>query len=209
MVLPPRGVESPSIVTASVADAPTIVPVLARAFESDIALRWMLREDDGRARALHDWFVANTQLSLHHGVSTTAHVAGRVVGVALWVPPNKWKLGPLEQLPYIPAMVRAFGLRKLLRSQRSLAFVQKHHLHAPHFYLLALGVEPLVQGRGVGKALLQPMLERCDAERMDAYLETNSEQNVRLYRSRGFEVFHEEAMPSGGPMTSFMHRRPR
>jgi ribosomal protein S18 acetylase RimI-like enzyme len=200
---------SPSIESASVADAPQLVPVLARAFEKDEALRWTLREDDGRPRAMLDWFRANCRLSLSHGVSAKARVDGQIAGVALWVPPNQWKLGLLQQLPYVPVMMRCFGFKKLLRSQRSIDFVQEHHLHAPHFYLLALGVEPSLQGRGLGKALMQPMLDRCDAEKQPAYLETNNPANLPLYKSRGFEVFHEAAMPSGGPMTYFMQRAPR
>jgi len=200
---------SPTIESASVADAPQLVPVLARAFETEEALRWTLREDAGRPKAMHDWFHANCRLSLPHGVSAKALLDGKVAGVALWVPPNKWKLGLLEQLPYVPVMMRCFGWKKLLRSQRSIDFVQKHHLHTPHYYLLALAVEPSLQGRGMGKALMQPMLDRCDAEKMPAYLETNNTANLPLYRSRGFEVFREEAMPSGGPMTYFMQRAPR
>lgn len=65
----------------------------------------------------------------------------------------------------------------------------------PHYYLFAPGVSPQAQGRGVGGKLVEGMLDRIDDERMPAYLETQKEQNVRLYRRFGFEVAAQEAFP--------------
>ena len=52
------------------------------------------------------------------------------------------------------------------------------------------------------------MLGFCDDEKMVAYLETNKEVNVGLYRHYGFDLMKEEMIPQT-PVTHYaMVRRP-
>jgi len=51
-----------------------------------------------------------------------------------------------------------------------------------------IGVDPVRQGRGLGSALLEAGLARCDAEGAMAYLESSNPKNVPLYERYGFEV---------------------
>ena len=62
------------------------------------------------------------------------------------------------------------------------------HPREPHWYLALLGVDPALQGRGFGPHLMQPVLDRCDSDRLPAYLETDTEAQrgaVRAPRLRG------------------------
>jgi len=72
------------------------------------------------------------------------------------------------------------------------------HPAQPHYYLFLLGTRPRWQGRGLGSSLIAPVLNRCDQDRVPAYLEATSERNVPLYRRHGFEVTTEIQIP-GGP----------
>ena len=83
---------------------------------------------------------------------------------------------------------------------RGMHGVEKLHPTEPHYYLSILGVEPVRHGEGLGSALLQPMLRRCDSEGVGAYLETGTERNVRFYSRQGFRVTDEVALPNGPPM---------
>ena len=51
-----------------------------------------------------------------------------------------------------------------------------------------LSIAPEHQRRGHGAALLAPVLARCDADAVPAYLETNRESNLPYYRRFGFEL---------------------
>ena len=64
------------------------------------------------------------------------------------------------------------------------------------------------QGRGFGSHLMQPVLERCDADGTPAYLETDTERNVQLYERHGFKVTEEFPLPGGGPPVWLMWREP-
>ena len=77
------------------------------------------------------------------------------------------------------------------------------------WYLYNLSIKKSAQGKGIASQLLRPMLQFCDDERMVAYLETNKESNVNLYRHYGFDLMKEEIIP-GTPVTHYaMVRHPK
>lgn len=88
------------------------------------------------------------------------------------------------------------GLRSLdtvpLILLRDLNQMEKMHPQGtPHWYLGFIGVSPSEQGTGIGSALLRPVLEQCDAERIPAYVENSNEQNLGFYVKNGFKVVSE------------------
>jgi GNAT superfamily N-acetyltransferase len=60
-----------------------------------------------------------------------------------------------------------------------------------YWYLQALGVDPVCQGRGFSSRLLRPMLELMDREGLPCYLETQLEKNIPFYEHFGFRVVEE------------------
>lgn len=72
-----------------------------------------------------------------------------------------------------------------------------------------LGTRTALQGKGIGSALLEPVLERCDAQGMPAYLESSKYSNIAFYNRHGFEVTGEIPLPLGGPVVWPMRRNPR
>ena len=76
------------------------------------------------------------------------------------------------------------------------------------WYLYNLSIKKDAQGKGIASKLMRPMLNFCDDERMVAYLETNKESNVGLYKHYGFDLMREELIP-GTPVTHYsMVRNP-
>ena len=87
--------------------------------------------------------------------------------------------------------------------------VEKAHPPAPpHWYLATLGTEPAAQGRGLGTAVLTPVLEQCDRDGVAAYLECSKERNVDYYARFGFRATGELRLPRG-PRVWPMWRDPR
>lgn len=75
----------------------------------------------------------------------------------------------------------------------------------PHVYLLILGVQAPYQGRGLGGSLLRALIEDCDAQSLGIYLETETEENVRLYEHFGFEQIKRIELENlGVPMWEMM-----
>ena len=78
------------------------------------------------------------------------------------------------------------------------------------WYLFLLGVEPSRQRRGLGGALMRPVMERADTARVACYLETENERNVAFYLKQGFEMIvnGEEAGATGVKFWTF-RRQPK
>ena len=105
----------------------------------------------------------------------------------------------IDSLRMMPAMGRLAGWRRLRTVASAMEALERRHRHhapADHFYLSALGVDPNRQGRGIGTALMQPVLDECDRGGIPAYLETATARNVILYERLGFEVVEELTLPA-------------
>jgi GNAT superfamily N-acetyltransferase len=72
-----------------------------------------------------------------------------------------------------------------------------------------LGTAVEQQGKGVGGALMRPVLDHCDAEGIPCYLESSKERNIPFYRRHGFEVVEEVPLPGDGPSLWTMWREPQ
>ena len=187
-------------------DLEPVAVALARAFYDDPHFRWIVRDDSKRMPRMERGFATFIgQIWLQHDESYTHE---QRIGAALWMPPGTWHLGWVAQLRLLPAILtnlRADSSRLL----RAITWMEKNHPHESHWYLPAIGVTPTWQGRGYGAALLRPMLERCDADRVPAYLEASTPRNRALYERHGFEVVHEGSYADDAPPLWRMWREPR
>jgi GNAT superfamily N-acetyltransferase len=187
-------------------DVPRISRALARAFEEDPAMSWIFKSDSERAARLENAFAL--YLRKIWLPQDECYATDQLFGAALWLPPGHWHVGPAEQLRLLPSMIAVNG-RNLPRLMTVLRMMEKSHPKGPaHYYLAVLGVEPELQGRGFGSALMQPVLARCDRERIPAYLESSKRRNVALYERHGFRVVEELRLPKDGPPLWRMWRDP-
>jgi GNAT superfamily N-acetyltransferase len=190
---------------ATADDVPRLARALARAFDEDPVFEWMIPDNSERfrrsERAFAFWL---RKLYLPHD---QCYTTDGVVGGALWLPPDQWHLGPLAQLRLLPGMLGAMGSR-LPQVMRAINTIESNHPREPHHYLPFVGVEPASQGRGIGTALMKPVIDRCDQEALPAYLEATTARNRACYFRQGFEVTEEIHFPKGGPPSWRMWREP-
>lgn len=183
-----------------------VAVVLARAFYSDPVLSWFFHDDLRRMGQLERTFgYLGSKVWFPHDLTYTTE---GVVGAAVWVPPDRWRVGLLDQLRMMPGFVSSVGFRDLSRALRGFNLMESKHPRDRHYYLPLVGVQPAWQGKGIGSALLQPILERCDREGVAAYLEATAPKNRACYERAGFEVVDEFSFHNGPPMWP-MRREPR
>lgn len=185
------------------------VAALARAFYPDPLFGHFARTPRQEYHLLAAVFDAFVRDGLPFDESLVAAVGQRIVGCAVWLPPGTMPRGAART-----ATLNARAAQLLLTGRnrvsglRLLDAVDKVHPTEPHWYLFLLGTDPVVQGRGIGGRLVQPVLDRCDAEGLPAYLETQKESNLAFYGRLGFEV-GQKLEHAGAPPIWTMTRAPR
>jgi GNAT superfamily N-acetyltransferase len=185
------------------------VAVTARAFWCDPLIDFFTRDLLHEYRVLPAVFAA--YLRYLQGPSAEVWVAehdGAPRGVAGWLAPGG------HPRPAPAEARRALRVAALLARGRHRAdavglfrAVERRHPHEPHWYLGLLATDPTVQGRGIGSALMAPVLDRCDAEGVVAYTETQKEANVAWYARAGFTVADEVRL-AGTPPVWCLRREP-
>ncbi|MGY1814999.1 GNAT family N-acetyltransferase [Blastococcus sp. SYSU D00820] len=178
----------PSVRPAEQRDVPRIAATLTVALADSRWTRWALPED-GRVQRLTRLHELDAG---HRGVATgTAWVTEDVTAVATWEPPP----GAPGTHP-LPADVRAALQRELpyLAASRADAVARTRELvdaarpAEPHWWLTHLATRPSARRRGLGRAVLAPVLARCDADGVPAAAACTTWASVRFLRGSGFEV---------------------
>jgi GNAT superfamily N-acetyltransferase len=197
---------TPAVVVAGPGDLAGVADALQDAFWDDPVMSWILKDEDSRSRRLALLF--SVQLRGHYLPLATVWTNADRSGAALWAPPGHAIIPPTTLLRHAPDMLRALG-RHSLRALRALNHVERLHPKEPHWYLGVLGTRSAAQGKGIGSALLAPVLERCDDEGIPAYLESSKFENLAFYRRHGFKETGEIPLPLGGPTVWSMWRDPQ
>ncbi len=199
----------PTIRSAQMAEVDALAATLANAFGDDPMFRWVTGAEPAESieSKLQVLFgaLAKQQLRRDDHLVFTSEDG---FGVAVWMHPNQWKMPPLTTLRVLPAMVRSLGTR-FPRMLGAFSAIEKVHPEAEHYFLEALGTARQMQGKGLGSALIRPMLERCDAEGMPAYLESSNPQNIPFYARHGFQPTGEIVVGKNAPTVTAMWRDPR
>jgi len=204
-------IAAPGIVRIREGQIEDAAGILARAFQLDPPMIYMVPDGAERARLLPPFMKTFVTYASMFGEPFTTFE--KPEAVALWRPledltetPERDRQAGIDQ---IPAILGAENFGRLMHIA-SLAD-RFHERTAPgkHLYLQFLGVEPSRQGQGLGSAVIRPMLERADAEGLRCYLETFQPKNVPLYQKHGFKISIEEVEPNSGVRGWGFIREPR
>ena len=162
-------------------DKAPAVETIVLAFVADPITRWVWPRADQYLSTMPKFVRAFGGNAFAHG---GAYCSGEYSGAALWLPPGVHPDGErLDELMESTASPAA-------REAGSAMFEQMatYHPKEPHWYLPLIGVDPGQQGKGHGDALMRYALERCDREKVPAYLESTNSRNISLYLRHGFEA---------------------
>jgi GNAT superfamily N-acetyltransferase len=201
-----QGPGSAAVRRATEADLPVLGRMLARAFADDPVSVWSSPRERPRARMLERFHSARLRQLLPHG--EVWMTAGGESG-AIWAPPEGWKTTLREDLELTACMLSPRLLIRAPLVARGLLGVEREHPEQPpHWYLAVLGTDPAAQGRGLGTAVLEPVLNQCDRDGIAAYLESSKQRNVDYYARFGFRTTKTLRLPRGPQMWP-MWRQPR
>ena len=180
---------------AGAGDVPALAAMLARAFADDPIARWSCPRGDLRPDVLEGFHGARAHQLVRDG---EVWMSADGASAALWADPGHWKTSVRDDLELAASMRDPRLWRRAPLVGYGLLGLEGHHPpQPPHWYLAVLGTDPAAQGRGLGSAVLAPVLEGCDRDGIDAYLVSSKERNIDFYARFGFRVTREVRLPRG------------
>lgn len=191
-----------NVTVASHADWQQVADITGEAFSTDPVNRWIF----GTESAIRACFrVMARDVYLRSGL---CHLAGDH-GATMWAMPGETpRMGLPTLLRFAWAMTTRGHKHAFSRGRHLGDLMDAHHPKEKHAYLFTVGTRQAARGKGLGKALLVPVLAACDASRVPAYLENSNPENTGFYRSLGFETMGTFAVGDGGPVMEPMWREP-
>ncbi|MFE1336716.1 GNAT family N-acetyltransferase [Streptomyces sp. NPDC058733] len=189
---------------AGEADRELVVHLLDEAFADDPVSAWVFPDEEYRRRVHHRLMAAFTDVVLEEGWIDLAE-DGSACALWLSVPEGEHEdeEGPAELRRAVdPANERVERIGRLTAGI--------HPTDRAHAYLWMIGVAPDRQGAGLGTALVEHVLERCDRDGVPAYLEASNARSRALYERLGFAVLPDRVLDlPDGPRMWPMWREPR
>ncbi|MCV7224593.1 GNAT family N-acetyltransferase [Mycolicibacterium komossense] len=160
------------------------------------------RDHRDRVRSLQRLFL--TEIGLRCG---NVWVSDDLAAVAVWTTPSSVGLDAAFGA-IADQVVDLYGDRAEIAARADAATACLRPTD-PVWFLATVGVAPASQGRGLGRAVLEPGLQAAKDEGCAAYLETSSPSNVAFYQRLGFAVTGSVSLPDDGPTVWAMLRAAR
>lgn len=175
------------------AEGDEAIAVIARAMSDSPQHVAAFGDDHERIRRNLTRIFRSMYATVRGQMPLVARLDGRIVGATNELREAGCRSTAVEKLRLTPAIL-ATGPRGLPRVGRWLADWKRRDPAAPHSHYGPFGVEPSLQGCGIGSLVLGEYTRRLDVDGVDAYLETDKPENVALYSRFGFEVVDEGAV---------------
>jgi ribosomal protein S18 acetylase RimI-like enzyme len=172
--------------------------VLADAFQHDPLWNKLCEGESDIEKRFHAIFEAAVRHCLTYGEVYAS--SADLEGVAAWVP-GQYADVTMWRMIRSGAMGAAMRMGSRVAKKMGPVFkpvTEDRHEHmAGHafFYLLVVGVATELQGKGFGRKLIDAAIEKSEREGLYLYLETETEENVRMYEHLGFTLLKTITLP--------------
>lgn len=190
---------TPAVIVAEPQCADRVFAVLTLAFAADPANRWMYPDPAHYLRHFPAFVRAFGGASL---ALRTALASRDYRAVALWFGPGAGS----DDAALVRVIKESVAPEKRAVLTAVLEAMAGYHPQQPHWYLPIVGVDPALQGRGLGASLLRPVLAECDRARLPAYLESTNPRNRPLYERHGFHAVGEIRVEDFPPIVPMLRR---
>jgi ribosomal protein S18 acetylase RimI-like enzyme len=199
----PRRPETAHVRRMAAADMTAVCEVIGAAFANNPSTLANVGGDTARAERVMRNAVRIAKFGRRWSHALVAERDGAIVGALNAAQWPHCQMKTIEKIKTVPSMV-AIMRDALPRAFTMTSRREAHDPREPHWHVGPLGVDPDVQGQGVGASLLQAFLSTVDEAGEPAFLETDIERNVTFYQRFDFEVVECEVIV--GVNTHFMWR---
>jgi len=179
-------------------DIARVVKVLADAFQYDPLWNKVFEGESDLEKKFLALFEVPVRHCLKYGeVYATSEELG---GIIAWVP-GKYAEMTMWRMIRSGALGAAMRMgsnasKKMGPVFKSITEDRNAHMAGHNFlYLLIVGVATELQGKGVGRKLIDAVIEKSEREGLQLYLETETEENAKIYEHFGFRLIKKITLP--------------
>ncbi len=90
------------------------------------------------------------------------------------------------QLKLATGCIGLLNVPKVLKRQ---AILKKHHIKSPYIHPVIMGARNEINGLGIGVRLIIQLIDKYSKNELPVIIETTTDQNLRIYKRFGFNVF--------------------
>jgi ribosomal protein S18 acetylase RimI-like enzyme len=191
----------PTIRPATVADLDIVAGIAAAGFYDDPMMSWLLQDGDRRLGQLTLMFRGLAE----DCVPDRGHVLlADDASVCLWRDPtfdhHADDDAPGDGDGDAVDAPSPFDADEQVRFGILRTAMHEAHPTEAHWYLNVVATRPDARSRGLGAAVLAPIIARADADGAPCYLESTNPRNRSLYRRHGFEDMGDIHLDDGVSM---------
>lgn len=172
--------------------------VLADAFHHDPIWNKIFEGESDIEKKFRAFFETPVRYCLKYGEVYAP--SEQIEGVIGWVP---GEYADMTAWPMICSGAIFSAIRMGWNIPKKLAplsgtIVKDRHENMPggaYLYLLIVGVNTGMQGKGLGRQLIDAAIEKSERDKLRLYLETETEENARMYEHFGFRLLKKITLP--------------
>jgi ribosomal protein S18 acetylase RimI-like enzyme len=179
-------------------DIARIVKVLADAFQRDPLWNKICEGESDLEKRFRAFFEVPVRHCLKYG--EVYALSDNLEGVVAWVPGKyadmtAWRI--IRSGAVGAAMrIGSNASKKMGAVFKSVTEDRREHMAGHAFlYLLIVGVATELQGKGFGRKLIDAAIEKSEREGLQLYLETETEENMKMYEHFGFRLLKRITLP--------------
>jgi ribosomal protein S18 acetylase RimI-like enzyme len=172
---------------ATFSDKSIILDLLTRSFDDNKSVNYVIKQDRNRVDRIRRLMEYSFNMCSEFG---EVWISNDQQACALILFPDRKRTSVQTILWDFKLALRVIGVSRIGAILKREAMIKSNHPKGPIAYLWFIGVDPPVQGKGIGSAFLREVVSECERKQRPMYLETSMERNLPFYKKFGFEIFN-------------------
>lgn len=173
---------------ATLEDKSLIVNILAKSFATNKSVGYLINQEGNKMRRIQLLMKYSFDVCLQWG---DIFLSDNKQGCALILYPEKKRTNFQSIFWDLKLALFSIGLINIAKALRRENEIRKRHPTVPFAYLWFIGVDPVLQGAGVGSSLLEEVIEHSIERNRSVFLETSTLENLPWYKKFGFQIYDE------------------
>jgi ribosomal protein S18 acetylase RimI-like enzyme len=147
---------------ATVSDKPVILDLLARSFDDNKSVNYVVKQDENRVERIRR--LMDYSFNVCHAFGEV-WISDDRRACALILFPDQKRLSFRTLLWDLKLALTVVGINRIRKILKREAMIKSNHPHEPMAYLWFLGVDPQFHGKGIGSTLIQEVMKECDQKK--------------------------------------------